>query len=284
MPQRNPEHLVFAHGNSFPSATYSVFLDAMRERGYGVHPIDKVGHNPRFPVSDGWQHLIEELAEHTQQVVQLLGQPVWLVGHSLGGYLSLLVAIHHPNLIRGVVLIDSPVLGGWRAKVTRAAKRLGVAERFSPGFISRKRRNTWPSAKAALEHFASKPRFASWHPQCLHDYVQHGTKDDHSGQRVLVFDRMVETAIYDGLPTDLPEQIRRHRMRKPVSYVGGLASEEARSTGLAATRRITRGRMLMLEGTHLLPLEKPFVTAAAVESALRGMGSAPLCTDGTQGD
>ncbi|MBT0570755.1 alpha/beta hydrolase [Curvibacter sp. CHRR-16] len=266
------EHLVFAHGNSFPSATYSVFLDAMRQRGYGVHPIDKVGHNPRFPVSDGWPHLVDELAEHAQQVVQALGQPVWLVGHSLGGYLSLLVASKHPGLVRGVVLVDSPVLGGWRSKVVAGGKRLGLNQRFSPGVVSRKRRNTWPHEQAVLEHFASKPLFASWHPQCLRDYVQYGTAD-HQGQRVLVFDRTVETAIYDALPHDMPQRLRRSGLQRPVSYVGGLASNEARRTGLAATRRITQGRMQMLEGSHLLPLENPFATAAAVESALRGMGS-----------
>lgn len=266
------EHLVFAHGNSFPSATYSVFLDAMRQRGYGVHPIDKVGHNPRFPVTDGWGHLVEELAEHTRQVVQQTGQPVWLVGHSLGGYLSLLTATKHPELTRGVVLIDSPVLGGWRAKVVASTKHIGLTKRLSPGAVSRKRRNTWPSKEAVRQHFESKPLFASWHPQCLHDYVEYGTSDQ-NGQRELVFDRMVETAIYDALPHDITQQIRRHRLQRPVSYVGGLTSEEARRTGLGVTRRITQGRMLMLEGSHLLPLENPFATAAAVESALRGMGS-----------
>ena len=37
------------------------------------------------------------------------------------------------------------------------------------------------------------------------------------------------------------------------------------------TTRITGGRVAMLEGSHLFPMEKPLATAAAIESALLAM-------------
>jgi hypothetical protein len=46
-----------------------------------------------------------------------------------------------------------------------------------------------------------------------------------------------------------------------------------RQAGMGLTERVTQGRMMMLDGTHLFPMEKPLVTAAAVEAALRNLAS-----------
>ena len=37
---------------------------------------------------------------------------------------------------------------------------------------------------------------------------------------------------------------------------------------MAMTRRITEGRIMMLDGTHLFPMERPAATAAAIEAAV----------------
>jgi hypothetical protein len=44
--------------------------------------------------------------------------------------------------------------------------------------------------------------------------------------------------------------------------------------GLALTQEVTRGRMMMLDGSHLFPMERPLATAAAIEAALRGYDAA----------
>ena len=55
--------IVFSHGNSFPSGTYSVLFEHLRARGFEVSAVDRFGHDPRFPVTDNWPHLVEQLAE-----------------------------------------------------------------------------------------------------------------------------------------------------------------------------------------------------------------------------
>ena len=90
----------------------------------------------------------------------------------------------------------------------------------------------------------------------------------HAGQRVLSFDRAVETAIYNTLPDNLESLLKRHPLKCPVSYIGGLHSVEMGRVGMALTEKVTRGRIMMLDGTHLFPMEKPLATAAAVEAAL----------------
>jgi pimeloyl-ACP methyl ester carboxylesterase len=135
--------------------------------------------------------------------------------------------------------------------------------------VSRKRKHKWPSREAVLEHFRHKKAFARWDPQVLADYVAHGTHDE-DGHRVLSFDRDIETAIYNTLPDDMDALLRRHPLRCPVSFIGGLQSEEIRQVGMAMTQRVTEGRVMMLDGSHLFPMEKPLATAAAIEAALLG--------------
>jgi pimeloyl-ACP methyl ester carboxylesterase len=144
----------------------------------------------------------------------------------------------------------------------------------SPGSVSRGRRNNWPSAEAALAHFQHKKAFAKWDPQVLQDYIAYGTHDEGRGaekKRVLAFDRAVETAIYNTLPDNLDGLLRRHPLKCPVAFIGGLNSAEMKQVGMAMTEKVTRGRIMMLDGSHLFPMEKPVATAAAMEAALRNM-------------
>jgi pimeloyl-ACP methyl ester carboxylesterase len=262
--------IVFAHANSFPAATYSVLFASLRARGYTVEAIDKLGHDARYPVTNNWPHLVQQLADFATEAVAQHGEPAFLVGHSLGGFLGLMLAARHPQLAQGVLLLDSPIVGGWRATTLGAFKRAQMVEMVSPGKISRTRRQHWADAAAALAHFQGKKAFARWEPQVLQDYIAHGTHDA-DGQRVLGFDRAVETAIYNHFPDNLAGLLRRRPLKCPVAFIGGTHSAEMRQIGMALTDKITKGRTMMLDGSHLFPMEKPLATAAAIEAALRNM-------------
>jgi pimeloyl-ACP methyl ester carboxylesterase len=181
-------------------------------------------------------------------------------------------AARHPQLARGVLLLDSPLVGGWRAQALRAVKRTALVGAVSPGAVSRKRRNRWPSREAALEHFSHKKAFARWDPQVLADYIGHGTHDA-DGQRALSFDRDVETAIYNTLPDNLQRLLQRHPLQCPAAFIGGLQSGEIAQVGMTMTRKVTAGRIFMLDGSHLFPMEQPLATAAAIEASLLSMAS-----------
>ena len=262
--------IVFAHANSFPAATYRILLASLRERRFAVEAIDKLGHDPQYPVTNNWPHLVQQLADFAADVVARHGQPAFLVGHSLGGFLGLMAAAQHPELASGVLLLDAPIVGGWRATTLGAFKRAKMVEVVSPGKISRTRRQHWSDPAAALAHFQSKKAFARWDPQVLRDYIAYGTQDA-DGQRVLSFDRAVETAIYNCFPDNLGGLLRRHPLKCPVAYIGGTQSVEMRQMGMGLTNKLTKGRTMMLDGSHLFPMEKPLATAAAVEAALRNM-------------
>lgn len=266
-----PQTIVFSHANGFPAPTYRVLFDAWRAAGWQVLAIDKFGHDPHYPVTSNWPRLRDQLIDFVQ--AQCPGQRVHLVGHSLGGYLSLLAACRVPAIARSVLLVDSPVLTGWRAHSVRVAKVTGLIKRVSPGRVSRSRRWQWPSAEDALRHYARKHVFARWDPRVLRDYIACGTEPDPEaatpGGVRLAFKREVETRLYNTLPHQMGALLKAHPPRCDVRFLGGTQSAEVRQVGLAATRALTHGRMQWLEGSHLFPMEKPDATAAAVLTMLR---------------
>lgn len=247
--------LHFTHGNSFPAGVYRRFFDGLRE-DFDVHASDMLGHDPAFPVSDGWPGLVAQLIAQLEQYPA----PPILVGHSLGGMLSLMAAKQRPELARCVVMLDSPVVAGWRAWLLRVAKARRWDDSFSPAKFSQRRRTTWPDAQAAFEHFASKDIFAAWAPGVLADYMEHGLAPHPDGGVQLRFSRDVETAIYRSLPHHLGKLVEPP-FPVPIGFVGGTHSVELRQAGLDATRRLVGDNFARIEGGHLFPMESPELAA-----------------------
>lgn len=250
----NKPLLHFTHGNSYPSGSYGRLLDELR-RDFDVRTTDMLGHDPRYPVDDNWHALVDELIGQLERY----DRPAILVGHSLGGAIGMMAAWRRPELARCVVMLDSPVVAGWRAWLWRLAKALGAGRKLSPGGVAERRRNIWPSREAARAHFLAKPIFQAWAPGALDDYLTHGLKPHPDGVQ-LRFDRDVEAAIYSSLPHDMG-RILRQSFPVPIGFVAGTRSEELRQAGMKATRRLVGDNLVTIEGSHLYPMESPQLTA-----------------------
>ena len=55
--------IIFSHGNSFPASTYKVMFDNLRQRGFEVAAVEKFGHDPQYPATNNWPHLVQQLAD-----------------------------------------------------------------------------------------------------------------------------------------------------------------------------------------------------------------------------
>lgn len=268
-----PGTIIFSHGNGFPAGTYRQMLEVWREAGWRVEALPMYGHDPAHPVTSNWPRLRDQLIGFASGLPVTPGPRV-LIGHSMGGLLSLKAALHRPELADAVLLLDSPVVGGWRAQSVRLAKATRLIARVSPGRIAARRRMHWPSVDAARAHFGAKSIFARWAPGVLDDYLACGLvpagRTDADGVR-LAFDRQVEARIYDTLPHTLDRLIARQPLRCPVGFLAGTQSRELRQAGLAATRRLVGERLQWIEGSHLFPMEKPGEAARRVLEMLAGM-------------
>jgi pimeloyl-ACP methyl ester carboxylesterase len=187
--------LVFSHANSYPAGCYRVLFERWRAAGWRVHALDRFGHDPRFPVTADWRKLRDQLLDFIDTDVKPQGQ-VALVGHSLGGMLSLMAACRRPDLVNRLVMLDSPVVAGIKAAAIAMAKTTGLIHRYGPSKIARERRHVWPDREAVHKHFAAKKIFARWDPRVLADYIEAGFEEGEDGQVRLRFTREVEAHIY----------------------------------------------------------------------------------------
>lgn len=271
------EIIHFSHANGFPASVYRTIFAELEDQ-YDVRAIETIGHDPRYPVTRDWQHLTDELLASIDADAAGgdAAQPVWLVGHSLGGYLSLLAGLKRPHRVRGVVMLDSPVIGGWRGNLLRVFQWTGFDERLSPAAATKARRTRWGSRDEAWKHFHSKPAFARWDERMLSDYIDHGTsKVDAVGTRELVFDRGTEYRIYRTIPHTIGARVMRGAP-VPVGFLAGTRSREMQQVGVDATRRLVGDYFEWIEGSHLFPMEHPIETARAIQRMLSQLGRLEL--------
>lgn len=227
--------------------------------------LERYGHDARYPIGANWRGMTHQLLG----LIDTAAAPrVWLVGHSMGGYLSLIAAGQRPERICGVILLDSPIISGWRSGVISAIKAAGLMYRVSPAALAARRRQSWASQEEVFQHFAVKPKFRAWPEDVLRDYVATGTEPDPAdasgAARRLRFYRDVEAAIYATVPHWLVPYVRRHALAGPIAFIGGRRSAEIRQCGMAGTRLLTQGRISWMSGSHLFPFEQPDETAREV--------------------
>ena len=99
--------LVLLHGISWWWRTFTPVLPYLSER-FHVHAVDFRGHgrSGRVPKGYRWEEYVRDTAEFVRRVV---GEPAYMVGHSLGAMVTIQICAAAPELVRAVVLEDPPL-------------------------------------------------------------------------------------------------------------------------------------------------------------------------------
>lgn len=229
---------------------------------YRIGAIEAIGTDPRYPVTDGWLLLVEQLIGVLER--EYRGEPVFGVGHSMGAYLTFLAATRRPELFRAIVMIDAPIIGALKGRLLGATKRIGIVDRVTPAGVTRDRRALWDSREEAKAHFRGRKLFRDFAPRCLDDYVQHALVKK-EGRYRLKIDPLIEYQIYRTVPHDMHRELRR--LQVPAGFIGGTASDVIRRVGMS----LMRGSKFLkrrLAGGHLFPFEHPQEAARAVTELL----------------
>lgn len=122
--------VVMIHGIAASLNDWEQMVLELASQGYSCYALDLLGHGESAKPDQPEDYHVETLYNHFNEWVLALNFdiPPILVGHSLGGYLSLLHALRHPEQVRALVLIDpfyspgqlSPLL-----RLVRKRPRLG---------------------------------------------------------------------------------------------------------------------------------------------------------------
>ncbi len=253
--------VVFAHANGFTPGAYRQFL---QEPGSGNHPIPlKLAPlSGEMAPTRRWDALAEEVGSQ----VDSLGRPVVGIGHSLGATLLLLTAAAEPRRFRQLVLIEPIALPALLAIFLRLAP--GRVRRCGPlAQAARKRVDRWSDRNAAFAAHRQRRRFGQIPDRVLLDMVEDGLVEDSQGV-TLRYTKEWEATLYESPPNIWP---LLRRSLPPILLVRGAGSD------LFDSRTIKRWQQVrphdevvtISGGGHLLPLERPQETAAAIGKLLQ---------------
>ena len=255
------EIIHFAHANGFPARTYTK-LFSLLETDFEISFLERLGHNPEFPVTDNWHSLRDELQA---EIEKRYDRPIIGVGHSLGGVLHFLVACQKPELYRQIILLDAPIISRLSSHGLHLLKLTKMIDRFSPSQMTRSRRNLWKTREEAFLHFKQKPKFDAFDEEVLRDYIEYGTIETSKGIE-LFFEPQIEARIYRTIPHHLPNL--RGKVSSPLIYIGGTNSREAKLAGLGFMKKNFLTDFKQISGSHLFPFESPQATALAIRKSI----------------
>jgi pimeloyl-ACP methyl ester carboxylesterase len=162
--------------------------------------IDLAGHGASDPYPDGdysWGRLRDDVGA---AIAALELERPWVVGHSLGGALALMVEAAAPGTFSGMLLWEPIVLG---PGLMPAGGHRDLSE------MARRRRPRFPSLAAALANYAAKAPFAFMRADALLEYVDGGFRPAAGGGVALACSPETEARVYEatlaaGLADQLP--------------------------------------------------------------------------------
>jgi pimeloyl-ACP methyl ester carboxylesterase len=126
--------VVFLHGFLESKEIWEPFAKEL-SKTQRIITIDLLGHGKTDCLS--YVHTMEEMAEAVQVVLQHLKlRKYFLVGHSLGGYVSLALAENYPDNIKGLCMLHSSAKADSKQKKTDRNRAVVVVKRNAKIFIN----------------------------------------------------------------------------------------------------------------------------------------------------
>ena len=253
------ESIVFAHANGYPVGSYRQFIEALTPHfqliGYHHRPMWS---REMAPTHLDWRLFADDLVE-TLQATQ--SGPVWMMGHSMGAVVSAQAAESHPELFRGLLLID-PVFITPEQLAQRRHLPQEVLDEIPMISKTLTRPNRFASQEEAFDFHRGKRVFSDFSDTVLWDYVLAGTRLNEEGEFQLAYAREWEAAAYRSSP-EVWDTLAAIEL--PILGLRGETSNTLSSEAFALWGETQpTADLRTCRGGHLLPLEFPAETAAEV--------------------
>ncbi|WP_185882845.1 alpha/beta fold hydrolase [Blattabacterium cuenoti] len=135
--------IIFLHGFMGSSKIWNDVFRIFSDQ-YKILSIDLPGHGKSKPISSKEQvYSMEYIANMVKQVIEKENiKKIILIGHSMGGYISLALAEKNPNIFLGLCLLHSTSKPDTYEKKKKRKQSIQLAKKNYPFFIS-KSVNTW---------------------------------------------------------------------------------------------------------------------------------------------
>ena len=261
-----PTTINFVHANGFPSGSYQTLFNYLPDN-INIIALEKYGHDPKYPIENNWQCLVDELANFVTSQ-QKDGEKVVCVGHSFGGVISFMAACRYPQLFKGVIMLDPPAITGPTALAIGLIKKARLIDKFSPSGKAKNRRTHWPVGTNITELFSRRKLFRSFDQRALADYVNSGI-GERNGQLELLFNAQVETDIFRHLPSNLSNF--KNKLTVPTTLIYAEQTDVCPNPARVFKRFAKLNKQIILKtvtGGHMFPMEKPEETAQLITKVI----------------
>ena len=252
----------FVHANGFPAGSYQTLFNAFPEQYQIIHN-EKYGHDERYPVENNWQPLVDELINFVKQQLAIHQQEqVINVGHSFGGVIAFIAACQQPDLFKGLIMLDPPVVTGGTALAMKFIKKTRLIDKLSPAGKAKVRRTQWPLGTDIAKLFARRQLFKNFDKRCLDDYISHGIVERNE-QLELVFSAQVEADIFRNLAENLSSY--KNQLKVPATLIYGEKTDVCPHSFFKKFIKLNKNITLTTtSGGHMFPLERPEESAKLI--------------------
>jgi len=163
---------IIVHAAGLSAGTYAPLAHSLR---FHLHTIglDTRGHGQSDATAEpqdlrDWEIFYDDLTRFLEEQ----SAPIVLVGHSMGGMVSLGVAARRPDLIRALVLIEPGIVPPSWTWWVRVAQQTGFWRSVPMISKASKRRRAWSSREAMAAELRRSGRFRRWNDRFLKAYIE----------------------------------------------------------------------------------------------------------------
>jgi len=241
------EKIFFAHANGFPAEVYGDLFEQLSNLDIDYIPMLAHG---KYSIKSSWKDIVPEIIEYFEANYS---EPVWAIGHSFGAMCLAFAAEQRPDLFKGLIMMDPPVLSRkirWMLAITQW---LNISQKFMPlAKKSAKRSDNFPSREFVAGKLRNKFLFKNFSAASFSNYIQNGFKDVENGIE-LRFKKEVETKIF----ALTPPFYSRVKLKIPSYYLYATHGDIADTRPIESIKPLfPNTKFIAFEGSHLFPLEQ----------------------------
>ena len=241
----------FSHANGFPAGSYTYLFELLNNTQ--VNFVEKMGHGD-YPFNKNLENFADELIESIENTYN---EPVFGIGHSLGGVVTILAASRRPDLFKKVIVLDPVLFSKRKRYIVWLLQKIGFTDWHGIIRKAKKRRTHFSNIEAVRNIYQQKTLFKKFHPKCFEDYLKYGFTESENGVE-LAFLSKIEANIFRYIQLKVPPNLNK---LNGVLIYGSHSDTFWKSDMKWWKRNLPNFNIISFEGGHLFPFEQPEETA-----------------------
>lgn len=224
--------VIFLHGFLENAKMWTAYMKHFSNK-YRVISIDLLGHGDTGCL--GYVHSMEDMADAVHAVITHLKlKRITLIGHSMGGYVSLAFAELYPDYVKNLILVNSTARADSAERVQNRNRAIELIKKNAPMFIT----------MAINNLFADRIR-------PLHEQEINYTREE-----ALKTSTQGVIAALEGMKTRIDREVLLHFAPYSIAFILGKDDPVMPYQETADQTVATKTRLITLDGGHMLHIEQ----------------------------